>query len=178
MEWDHNKIEELAQVITKYDLTEIEMRNGDSQITLKKLPSTVQMIPNNQVFSMMGKQTGANMDFRHIIMAKAQQDVQAEATNSAQRSDEQGKASNSKESGPNCVVSPLAGIFYRQSQPGNPPYAEVGQRVKKGDIVCLVEAMKMINEIAANRDGVIKEFLAENEQFVEYGSPLVLIEEE
>ena len=76
------------------------------------------------------------------------------------------------------VVSPIAGIFYRQSQPGNPPYAEVGQRVKKGEIVCLVEAMKMINEIAADKSGVVKEFLAENEQFVEYGAPLVLIEEE
>ena len=178
MEWDYNTIEELAQVITQYDLTEIEIRNGESQITLKKSPSTVQMIPNNQGFSLMGKQTGANMDFRRITTAKAQRDAQIEVTNEMPNNEELEKPSKSKEFTQKYVVSPLAGIFYRQSQPGNPPYAEVGQSVKKGDIVCLVEAMKMINEIAANRDGVIKEFLAENEQFVEYGSPLVLIEEE
>lgn len=178
MEWDHGYIEELAQLMTKHDLTEIEIRNGESQITLKKSPTIVPMIPNNQMIPAIGKQTGANMDFRRITTAKAQRDAQAETECTVVKSEEQDKHVNPEEAVQKYVVSPMAGIFYRQSQPGNPPYAEVGQRVKKGDVVCLVEAMKMINEIAANRDGIIKEFLAENEQFVEFGTPLVLIEEE
>jgi len=177
MNWDKNKIEELAELVIKYDLTEVEIKDGDSCISVKKAPATIQMMQGYQGFPMAGIQPRMNPDFRRITEKKAQRD-ELEATKEAHREDTPVKPSVKKEGGGKYLSSPIAGIFYRQSQPGNPPYVEVGQRVQRGDTVCLVEAMKMINEISADRDGIVKEFLVENEQFVEYGAPLVLIEEE
>ena len=120
-----------------------------------------------------------NVDFKRITEKKLLQD-ELDIPRPVAREESPLESSNCKEMGneQSYVTAPIAGIFYRQSQPGEPPYVEVGQRVKKGDVICLVEAMKMINRIAANHDGVLKEFLVENERFVEYGAPLALIKEE
>lgn len=75
------------------------------------------------------------------------------------------------------VKAPIAGIFYRASKPGEKPYVEEGQRVKKGDIVGLVEAMKMMNEIPSPCDGVIQEIRVEDSVFTEYGAVLMTIGE-
>jgi acetyl-CoA carboxylase biotin carboxyl carrier protein len=68
------------------------------------------------------------------------------------------------------------GTFYRSSGPGEAPFVEVGKRVKKGQTLCIIEAMKLMNEIEADRDGVIKEILVENETPVEFDQVLFLIE--
>jgi acetyl-CoA carboxylase biotin carboxyl carrier protein len=73
------------------------------------------------------------------------------------------------------VKAPMVGTFYRSSAPGAKPFVELGQAVKSGETVCIIEAMKLLNEIEADRDGVIKEILVENGQPVEYGQPLFLI---
>ena len=73
------------------------------------------------------------------------------------------------------VKSPMVGTFYRQSAPGAKPFVEVGQAVKAGETVCIIEAMKLLNEIEADRDGIIKEVLVENGQPVEYGQPLFVL---
>jgi len=73
------------------------------------------------------------------------------------------------------LKSPMVGTFYRSSAPGSPVFVEVGQAVKSGDTVCIIEAMKLLNEIEADRDGVIKAVLVENGQPVEYGQPLFVI---
>jgi len=73
------------------------------------------------------------------------------------------------------VKSPMVGTFYRASAPGAKAFVEVGQAVKAGDTVCIIEAMKLLNEIEADHDGVIKAVLAENGQPVEYGQPLFVI---
>jgi acetyl-CoA carboxylase biotin carboxyl carrier protein len=75
-----------------------------------------------------------------------------------------------------AVKSPMVGTFYRSATPGAKPFVEVGQTVKSGDTVCIIEAMKLLNEIEADRDGVIKAILVENGQPVEYGQPLVVID--
>jgi acetyl-CoA carboxylase biotin carboxyl carrier protein len=74
------------------------------------------------------------------------------------------------------VKSPMVGTFYRSSAPGAKPFVEVGQAVKEGDTVCIIEAMKILNEIEADKTGTIKRVLAENGQAVEYGQPLFEIE--
>ena len=74
------------------------------------------------------------------------------------------------------VTSPIVGTFYRAPSPDASPYAEVGDSVKKGQILCVVEAMKLMNEIESDVDGRIQEILAENAHPVEYGEPLFLIE--
>ena len=74
------------------------------------------------------------------------------------------------------VKSPMVGTFYRAASPGASAFVEVGQRVKEGDTLCIIEAMKLLNEIEADKDGVIKAILLENGQPVEYGEPLFVIQ--
>ncbi len=73
------------------------------------------------------------------------------------------------------VNAPLLGVAYAASAPDAEPFVKVGQTVKKGDIICIIEAMKVMNEIESDRDGVIMEILFENGKMVEYGQPLVAI---
>jgi acetyl-CoA carboxylase biotin carboxyl carrier protein len=74
------------------------------------------------------------------------------------------------------VTSPMVGTFYRSSAPGNKSFVEVGQRVDVGETLCIIEAMKMFNQIEADKAGSIKAILVENGQPVEYGQPLFVIE--
>ncbi len=73
------------------------------------------------------------------------------------------------------VKSPMVGTFYRSASPGGKPFVEIGQTVKPGDTLCIIEAMKLLNEIEAELAGEIKEVLVENGQPVEYGQPLFVI---
>ncbi|MCJ7839015.1 MAG: acetyl-CoA carboxylase biotin carboxyl carrier protein [Burkholderiales bacterium] len=74
------------------------------------------------------------------------------------------------------VKSPMVGTFYRCPSPGAKPFVEVGDTVKSGDTICIIEAMKLLNEIECDKDGVVKAILVENGQPVEYGEPLVAID--
>lgn len=74
-----------------------------------------------------------------------------------------------------AVKSPMVGTFYRASSPGAQPFASVGQKVKVGDVICIVEAMKMMNQIEADRAGVVEAVLLEDGQPVEFDQPLVII---
>jgi acetyl-CoA carboxylase biotin carboxyl carrier protein len=74
------------------------------------------------------------------------------------------------------VKSPMVGTFYRSSSPGAKSFAEVGQQVKEGETICIIEAMKILNEIEADKAGTITKILAENGQAVEYGAPLFIME--
>jgi acetyl-CoA carboxylase biotin carboxyl carrier protein len=73
------------------------------------------------------------------------------------------------------VKSPMVGTFYRAASPGAKPFVEVGDSVQVGDTLCIIEAMKLMNEIEADKAGVVKQVLAENGQPVEFGQPLVVI---
>lgn len=75
----------------------------------------------------------------------------------------------------NIVKSPMVGTFYSSSSPKEAPYVKVGDKVKKGDVLCIVEAMKLMNEIEADYDGEIIEICVNNEDIVEYGTPLFKI---
>ena len=74
------------------------------------------------------------------------------------------------------ITSPMVGTFYRAPSPGAAPFIEVGDQVKKGQVIGIIEAMKLLNEVEADKDGVVKAFAAENGQPVEYGQPLVILE--
>jgi acetyl-CoA carboxylase biotin carboxyl carrier protein len=74
------------------------------------------------------------------------------------------------------VKSPMVGTFYRSASPGSKPFIEIGSTVSAGDTICIIEAMKLMNEIESDKSGVVKAILCENGQAVEYGQPLVLIE--
>ncbi len=74
------------------------------------------------------------------------------------------------------VKSPMVGTFYRSSSPGAKPFVEVGSQVKEGETICIIEAMKILNEIEADKSGTVTRILGENGQAVEYGQPLFVIE--
>jgi acetyl-CoA carboxylase biotin carboxyl carrier protein len=74
------------------------------------------------------------------------------------------------------VKSPMVGTFYRSASPGAPAFVEVGAQVKEGDTLCIIEAMKILNEIEADKSGTVTKILGENGQAVEYGQPLFIIE--
>ena len=76
------------------------------------------------------------------------------------------------------IVSPMVGTFYRAPAPDTDPYVQVGDRVQENTVVCIVEAMKLMNEIEAEVTGEIVEVLAENGQLVEYGQPLFLVKKD
>lgn len=73
------------------------------------------------------------------------------------------------------VKAPMVGTFYRAPNPNSPSFVEVGQTVKEGDPLCIIEAMKLLNEIEADKSGTIKEILVDNGEPVEYGQPLFMI---
>jgi acetyl-CoA carboxylase biotin carboxyl carrier protein len=75
-----------------------------------------------------------------------------------------------------AVKSPMVGTFYRSASPGAKPFVEVGDVVKEGETICIIEAMKILNEIEADKSGTVKKILCENGQAVEYGQPLFLID--
>jgi oxaloacetate decarboxylase alpha subunit len=89
---------------------------------------------------------------------------------SAEKATEQAKVNQVK------VTSPIVGTFYRSSSPDKPPYVEVGDVVKKGQVLCIIEAMKLMNEIESEATGKIVQVLVEGGQPVEYGQPLFIIE--
>jgi len=75
-----------------------------------------------------------------------------------------------------AVKSPMVGTFYRASSPGSAPFVQIGSVVKEGDTLCIVEAMKILNEIESDKSGTVTQILCENGQAVEYGQPLFIIE--
>ena len=91
------------------------------------------------------------------------------ATSSAQESAEE------EEDGVTVVRSPMVGTFYRASSPDNPPFVESGQKLNKGVVLCIIEAMKVMNEIKAESSGTVSAVLVENGENVEYGQPLFKI---
>ncbi|WP_411877989.1 acetyl-CoA carboxylase biotin carboxyl carrier protein [Polaromonas sp. YR568] len=75
-----------------------------------------------------------------------------------------------------AVKSPMVGTFYRSASPGAKPFVELGSVVKEGETICIIEAMKILNEIEADKSGTVTKILSENGQAVEYGQPLFIIE--
>lgn len=76
----------------------------------------------------------------------------------------------------NVVKSPIVGTFYAAPDPSKPPYAEVGKRVKKGDVLMIIESMKLMNEVKSEFDGVVKEILVKNGEAVDFDQPIMIIE--
>ncbi|MDD3165769.1 MAG: acetyl-CoA carboxylase biotin carboxyl carrier protein [Oscillospiraceae bacterium] len=84
-------------------------------------------------------------------------------------------AAISEDDGIFIVSSPMVGVFFAAPESEGKPYVQVGDRVKKGDVLCIIEAMKLLNEITAEHDGVIEEICADNKQVVDFGRPLFRI---
>lgn len=102
------------------------------------------------------------------------QSLQVETLNQSDSEDEDKEQAVAVKGG-HIVESPIVGTYYNAPSPDAAPYITVGSKVKKGDVLCIIEAMKLMNEIEADQDGEIAEILVENEQGVEYSQPLFRI---
>lgn len=153
---DLRKLKTLIDLVAESDIAELEVTEGESKVRIVKSSGA----PQNQLVMM--PQPAAH----HMAAAPAA--PQAAGTPVA------APAAAAEPEG-HVVKSPMVGTFYRASAPGNPPFVEVGSTVKEGDTLCIIEAMKLLNEIDADVSGVIKQVLVENGQPVEFGQPLFVI---
>ncbi len=123
------------------------------------------------------KLTSLEIDFpdgTKISMRKGEKEVVVKTTESSSENEtlETVPVVDAKEPEGNVITSPMVGTFYAKPSPDSEPYVEVGSHVKKGDVVCIVEAMKLMNEIESEFEGEITEILVKNGEPVEYGKPL------
>lgn len=119
------------------------------------------------------QQVAANTDAALSVQC---QPVMQPAAQSAVQNQITGQASGTETFTGNVVKSPLVGTYYAASSPESVPFVKVGDKVSKGQVLGIVEAMKLMNEIESEFDGTVKEILVENEQMVEFGQPMFVIE--
>lgn len=154
---DLRKLKTLIDLVAESDIAELEVTEGESKVRIVKSAS----VPQSQVVMMQPQ--SAHTTF--AASGPASQMVAASAPIAAVPAEPEG----------HVVKSPMVGTFYRSSAPGKPPFVEIGASVKEGDTLCIIEAMKLLNEIDADASGVIKQVLVENGQPVEFGQPLFII---
>jgi acetyl-CoA carboxylase biotin carboxyl carrier protein len=153
---DLRKLKTLIDLVAESDIAELEVTEGESKVRIVKSSIT----PQNQVLMM--QPASASM---HQSAPAAPVPSTGSIASTPAAPEIQG----------HVVKSPMVGTFYRSSSPGSPPFVEVGASVKEGDTLCIIEAMKLLNEIDADASGVIKQILVENGQPVEFGQPLFVI---
>ncbi|QPK61942.1 acetyl-CoA carboxylase biotin carboxyl carrier protein [Methylomonas sp. LL1] len=143
---DIRKIKKLIDLIEESDIAEIEIKEGEESVRISRYSSSAPV-----------------QHAAPAVMAPAAAPVPAAAP------------AEEKISG-HVVKSPMVGTFYRSASPGSAAFVEVGQSVSAGQTLCIIEAMKILNQIEADKSGKIKQILVENAHPVEYGQPLFIIE--
>jgi len=147
---DLRKLKTLIELVDESNVEELEMTEGDSKVRIVKSTS----LQREQALAM---QSHKNFSDQHHVIAP-------ELTDAAIKFSEG-----------NTIKSPMVGTFYRSSAPNLAAFVEIGSMVKKGDTLCIVEAMKLLNEITADNAGTVQEILVENGCPIEFGQPLFVI---
>ncbi|WP_253451058.1 acetyl-CoA carboxylase biotin carboxyl carrier protein [Halomonas sp. Y3] len=151
---DIRKVKKLIELLEESNISEIEIQEGEESVRISRHPNGVSwQAPMPQ---------GYAAPQQPAPQAPA---APAPAEPAAEEPGFQGHA----------VTSPMVGTFYRSPAPGSKPFVEVGSSVKKGDTICIVEAMKMMNQIEADRDGVVEAILVEDGEPVEFDQPMLVI---
>jgi len=147
---DLRKLKKLIDLVQESGIAELEITEGEEKVRISRAGNAVQtaIMTMPQATPMMAAPPAAALPAAPEAPAEPEGHV---------------------------VKSPMVGTFYRSSAPGAKPFVEIGQSVNAGDTLCIIEAMKLLNEIEADQGGVIKTVLVENGQPVEYGQPLFLI---
>ncbi len=154
---DIRKVKKLIDLLDTSNVDEIEIHEGEESVRISRhRPAALPMAPPAAALA---------------IAAQAPDSSVRTDTPAADADDEQIPAGH-------IITSPMVGTFYQAPSPGGKPFVEVGQRVEVSDTVCIIEAMKILNQIEADHAGVISAILAENGQPVEYGQPLFVIRDD
>ena len=152
---DLRKVKTLIDLVQQSGISELEIQEGTERVRISRGPLAQIAVGTPQVASVPPV-------LQHALTVTPEAAALAAEASAALQD--------------HLLKSPMVGTFYRSPSPGAKSFVEVGQTVKAGDAVCIIEAMKLLNEIEADQDGVIKEILVENGQPVEYGQPLIRIE--
>ncbi len=151
---DIRKIKKLIEIIEESDIAEIEISEGEDSVRINRYSSMLAPAPIAHVAPLASQVAAAP--------------VATIATSSP--------APTAEVPSGHSVKSPMVGTFYRSASPGSPTFVEVGQSVKEGETLCIIEAMKILNQIEADKSGIIKQILVENAEPVEYDQSLFIIE--
>ena len=194
-----DKIQELLKIVADSGVSEVEIEEDDFKMTIRQNAPQVIMQPSYPMpYGGMGGGYGApaygqpqqappQSPPQASGGAQAQQQAPPQGGASAVQQDGAGGGSTTGAAqadtgdvggGDNEVVvrAPIVGTFYRAPSPDDPPFVEVGDTVKEGDVLCIIEAMKLMNEIECETPGTIKEILVENAEPVEFDQPLFVVE--
>ena len=152
---DLRKLKTLIDLVAEPDIAELEVTEGESKVRIVKSSAN----PQNQMVMMQPQ------GMKHHYAAPAPARAPAEAAAAPVAAVETG----------HVVKSPMVGTFYRSSAPGAAAFVDVGATVKEGDTLCIIEAMKLLNEIDSDISGTVTKILVENGQPVEFGQPLFVI---
>ena len=154
---DLRKIKKLMELLEESGIAEIEVKEGEESIKLSRNISSM-----------------TNMHVPQVI----QQPIQTSQPPTSQQTSDMGTnaVDNLKVEKRNTVNSPMVGTFYASASPESKPFVTIGQSVKKGDTLCILEAMKMMNQVQAESDGKIVEILVDNAEPVEFDQPLFVLE--
>jgi acetyl-CoA carboxylase biotin carboxyl carrier protein len=151
---DLRKLKTLIDLVQQSGIAELEITEGEEKVRISRgLPSAAQAAP-----------------VAHLVTLP----VAAASPPGVPGAAAEGETAPAAPEG-HVIRSPMVGTFYRSSAPGAKSFVEVGQAVKSGDTLCIIEAMKLLNEIDADQDGVVKAILVESGQPVEYGEPLFIL---
>lgn len=153
---DLRKLKTLIDLVAESDIAELEVTEGESKVRIVKSSA----MPQNQVVMMQPQ--GMQPQYQQAAAPMAPAPVASVPAAPAEPTG-------------HVVKSPMVGTFYRSSAPGAAAFVEVGQSIKEGDTLCIIEAMKLLNEIDADVSGVVTQILVENGQPVEFGQPLFVI---
>ena len=154
---DLRKLKKLIDLVEESDIAELELTEGEEKVKISRQINTAQVTPQYIQPPQITPQTSIATS------------ITAPVPNVTENSDK----SETKEQ---HVTSPMVGTFYRASSPDAGSFVEVGSKVRKGDVLCIIEAMKILNEIESDKDGTIKNILIDNGEPVEFGEPLFTIE--
>jgi acetyl-CoA carboxylase biotin carboxyl carrier protein len=173
---DFNEIRQLLVTIAQTDIAEVILKSEDFELTVRKAVSV-----NNHMVSVGQAALGGVVGSGLTSVASQTAPNQATEVGTG-RLDNSGSGVHLSANPPSIidqrlveVPSPMVGTFYRAPAPGESPFVEVGDRVRKGQTVCIIEAMKLMNEIEAEVSGQVMEILLQNGEPVEYGQPLMRI---
>ncbi len=161
---DLRKLKTLIELVQESGIAELEVTEGEEKVRITRtVANTVQPLMHYAAPMMQMPQQGMGMQAAPMQGAAAASAVPAAAP-----------APVTPEG--HAVKSPMVGTFYRSAAPGAKPFVDVGSTVSVGDTICIIEAMKLMNEIECDKAGVIKAILVESGQAVEYGQPMFMIE--
>ena len=158
---DLRKLKKLIELVEESSIAELEITEGEEKVRISKSGSGIP----NYAFIPPGMQALMPIPAQQQPVTQVPEVKDSETTDAASLLPDG-----------HVVKSPMVGTFYRAPSPGANAFVEVGQSVKEGDTLCIIEAMKLLNEIEADKSGVIKAILRENGQPVEYGEPLFVIQ--